>query len=44
MKKNIAIVWGGYSSEIVVSEKSAQGIYSFLDKEKFNIFKVKIDK
>ena len=44
MKKNIAIVWGGYSSEIVVSEKSAAGIYSFIDKEKYNLYKVKIDK
>lgn len=43
MKKNIAIVWGGYSSEIVVSEKSAAGIYSFIDKEKYNLYKVKID-
>lgn len=43
MKKNIAIVWGGYSSEIVVSEKSAEGIYSFIDKEKYNLYKVKID-
>ncbi len=43
MKKNIAIVWGGYSSEKVISEKSASGIYSFLDKVKYNVFKVKID-
>lgn len=43
MKKNIAIVWGGYSSEKVVSEKSAQGIYSFIDKEKYDLYKVKID-
>ncbi|MDR1645134.1 MAG: D-alanine--D-alanine ligase [Tannerellaceae bacterium] len=35
MKKNIAIVAGGDSSEIVVSLKSAEGIYSFLDKEKY---------
>jgi D-alanine-D-alanine ligase len=35
MKKNIAIVAGGDSSEIVVSLKSAQGIYSFIDKEKY---------
>jgi D-alanine-D-alanine ligase len=35
MKKNIAIVAGGDSSEIVVSLKSAQGIYSFLDKERY---------
>lgn len=44
MKKNIAIVWGGYSSEIPVSEKSAEGIYSFMDKNNYNIFKVKIDR
>lgn len=44
MKKNIAIVWGGYSSEIVVSEKSMNGIYSFLDHDLYNVYKVKIDK
>jgi len=38
MKRNIAIIAGGYSSEIVVSLKSADGIYSFLDKEKYNIY------
>lgn len=43
MKKNIAIVWGGYSSEKVVSEKSAQGIHSFINKEQYNVYKVKID-
>lgn len=43
MRKNIAIVWGGYSSEIVVSAKSMAGIYSFLDKVKYNVYKVKID-
>ena len=43
MKKNIAIVWGGYSSEKEVSERSAQGIYSFIDKENYNVYKVKID-
>lgn len=42
MKKNIAIVWGGYTSEIVVSARSMAGIYSFLDKEKYNVYKVKI--
>lgn len=44
MKKNVAIVWGGYSSESVVSEMSAAGIYSFLDKDKYNLYKVKIDR
>lgn len=43
MKKNIAVVWGGYSSEKEVSEKSARGIYSFIDNSKYNIYKVKID-
>lgn len=38
MKKNIAVVAGGYSSEIVISLKSADGIYSFLDKEKYNVY------
>jgi len=36
MKQNIAIVAGGNQSEVVVSLKSAQGIYSFIDREKFN--------
>lgn len=44
MKKNIAIVWGGYSSEIIVSEKSMAGIYSFMDKDRYNVYKVRIDK
>lgn len=44
MKRNIALVWGGYSSEIVVSAKSMAGLYSFLDKEKYNVYKVKIAK
>lgn len=43
MKKNIALVWGGYSSEIVVSEKSMHGIYSFLDKDLYNVYTIKID-
>lgn len=44
MKRNIAIVWGGYSSEAVISAKSMAGIYSFLDKERYNVYKVKIVK
>lgn len=43
MKKNIAIVWGGYSSEKIISEKSAQGIYSFIDKNIYNVYLVKVD-
>lgn len=42
MKKNIAIVAGGDSSELVVSLKSAAGLYSFMDKECYNIHIVTI--
>lgn len=35
MKKNIAIVAGGYSSEWEVSMRSAAGILSFMDKDKY---------
>ena len=42
MKKNIAIVYGGYSSEIIISEKSMEGIRSFIDKEKYNTYPVLI--
>ena len=31
MKRTIAIVAGGDSSELVVSLRSAQGLYSFID-------------
>ena len=41
-KKKIAILYGGYSSEIVVSQKSAEGICSFIDKERFDIYPVLI--
>jgi D-alanine-D-alanine ligase len=43
-KKNIAIVAGGYSSEVVVSLKSAEGIQSFLDKDQYNVYIVFITK
>jgi len=42
MKKNIAIVAGGDSSEVFVSLKSAAGLYSFMDKERYNLFIVTI--
>ena len=38
MKKNIAIVCGGDSSEWVVSMKSAEGILGFIDKDKYNCY------
>ena len=37
MKRNLAIIAGGDSSEYGVSLRSAAGIYSFLDKEKYDI-------
>ena len=42
MKKNIAIVAGGYSSEMVVSMKSAETIYNNLPSEKYVKYKVVI--
>lgn len=42
MKKNIAIVAGGDSSEVDVSIKSAAGLYSFIDKDRYNLFVVTI--
>ncbi|MDR2385285.1 MAG: D-alanine--D-alanine ligase [Tannerella sp.] len=42
--KNIAIVTGGYSSENAVSMKSAEGIRSFIDKERYNLYIVVINK
>ena len=44
MKKKIAVVYGGYSSEIVISIKSADGVCSFIDKEKYDIFPIVIEK
>ena len=41
-KRNIAIVCGGDSSEHDVSLRSAQGLYSFFDKERYNIYIVDI--
>lgn len=40
--RTIAIVCGGDSSEHDVSLRSAQGLYSFFDKERYNIFIVDI--
>lgn len=42
MKKNIAIIAGGDSSEMEISLSSAQGIYSFLDSERYNKYIVTI--
>ena len=42
MKRTIAIVCGGDSSEHDVSLRSAQGLYSFFDKERYNVYIVDI--
>lgn len=42
MKKNIAIIMGGYSSEVNISIKSGNVVYNHLDKEKYTPFRVLI--
>lgn len=42
MKRTIAIVGGGDTSEFYVSLRSAQGIYSFIDKEKYTLYIVEM--
>ena len=42
MKKNIAIIMGGYSSEIEISLMSGEVVYKHLNKEKYNVYKVHI--
>ena len=42
LKRNIAIVCGGDSSEHDVSLRSAQGLYSFFDKERYNVHLVDV--
>lgn len=42
MKRTIAIVCGGDSSEHDVSMRSAQGLYSFFDKEIYDVYIVEI--
>lgn len=42
MKRTIAIVAGGDSSELPVSLRSAEGLYSFIDKERYRLFVVEM--
>lgn len=42
MKRTIAIVAGGDSSEFPVSLRSALGLYSFMDKEKYTVYIVEM--
>ena len=43
MKKNIALVTGGFSGEAAISYKSATTISNHLDREKFNVYKIDIN-
>ncbi len=43
MKKNIALVTGGFSGEAVISYKSANTIDKNLDREKFNVYMIDIN-
>ena len=43
MKKNIALVTGGFSGEAVISYKSAATIDNNLDRERFNVYKIDIN-
>ena len=42
MKKNVALITGGYSGEAVISYKSAETIYNNTDKEKWNVYVIDI--
>ena len=44
MKKNIAIIMGGFSSEFEISLKSGNVVYNTLDQTKYNPFRVHIFK
>lgn len=43
MKKNIALVTGGFSGESVISYKSAVTIEKHLDREKYNVYTIDIN-
>ena len=42
--KNIAVISGGYSSEVIVSVKSAKTVFNHIDKSKYNCFEISITK
>lgn len=42
MKKNIAIIMGGYSSEYKISLKSGNVVYDTLEKDKYNAYRIHI--
>ncbi|MFS4457256.1 D-alanine--D-alanine ligase [Maribacter sp. 2304DJ31-5] len=44
MKKRIAIIMGGYSSEYKISLKSGNVVYRYLDHDKFDLYRIHIFK
>ncbi|MBN2662905.1 MAG: D-alanine--D-alanine ligase [Bacteroidales bacterium] len=44
MKKNVAVLYGGFSSEAVISIKSGKYVASILDEKLFDVFEILIDK
>ena len=44
MKKNIAVIYGGYSSEYQISIESGKHVASLIDKNLFNVYEVLIKK
>jgi len=44
IKRTVAIVCGGYSSEHDVSLRSAQGLYSFFDRERYDVYIVELSR
>ena len=44
MKKNVAIIAGGDSSEFEVSLRSAENLYAYIDKDRYNVYRVIINK
>ncbi|MBQ0015655.1 MAG: D-alanine--D-alanine ligase [Bacteroidales bacterium] len=42
--KNVALVMGGYSDECVVSMASGEQVYASLDKSKYNVYKIVVDR
>ncbi|WP_127138488.1 D-alanine--D-alanine ligase [Flagellimonas oceanensis] len=44
MKKNIAIIMGGYSSEHHISIKSGNVVHKYLDRNKYNAYRIVITK
>jgi D-alanine-D-alanine ligase len=42
MKKQVALVTGGYSGEAQISYKSAVTVYNHLDKEKFDVYRIDV--